>query len=244
MEYSFKSTRSFALLSLFNLFMVKHLLWMSFIYTSIKNVFLSLYYISKYRQIIFIIIILSSINFITIFERCRGLFYTRCSQALCKNRCHFLDASLGLKEVKEVFACLKKRYKLFRRSKIWGRNEPFKAAVLLEKAEGMIHHTDKAHLRDWADFTELFSFTQRLRSVKRNVFGSDYWSSAIYKNLQTHLRWPSVEEIMGMEGHNSATKKQGNFNFTKANHYWWHGSTELQSLLFIGIANYRKQTGE
>lgn len=80
---------------------------MSFIYTSIKNIFLSLYYISKYRQIIFIIIILSSINFITIFERCRGLFYTWCSQALCKNS-HFLDASLDLKEVKEVFACLKK----------------------------------------------------------------------------------------------------------------------------------------
>lgn len=69
-----------------------------------------------------------------------------------------------------------------------------------------------------------FSFAQRLRSVKRNVFSSDYWSSAIYKNLQTHLRWPSVEEIMGIEGHNSATrrqwkatKKHGNFNFTKAN---------------------------
>lgn len=143
------------------------------------------------------------------------------------------------------------RYKLFSRQKdnldpfgfiyhsaVMGKNWKNRFITLIKNTFPSVMPSSKQHLQSENKYVQL-----RLLEL--------FVSCAIYKNPVTYLSLTVYESIMMIElkttvrrKQRKATKEQGNFDFTKANNYWWHRSMELQSLLFIGITNCRQQTGQ
>lgn len=157
---------------------------------------------------------------------------------------HFLDALFNILFSNCIFISRYKWFCIFELELVW---------KLREDSTPLIKHT----LSSVMQLSFLSCFLQNNFQALCNKCAQCQWLEhlvtlcAIYKNLKPHLSWPSGERNNGERMETTlarmqwkATKKQSNFNSAKQTHYWWCGSAELQSLLFIGITNYRQHAGE